>query len=735
MTQALTIVKEQTPATATPNIYKDWLTPATAARLMGCSVRKVQNWCTRGTLHAAKVQIAEGVESWRIDPDCRDEFRFARGNFLPTAPRLATAAEEEPTVDLASLTATKRDELASRVRLVESYQRALEHRPATQGRTEFTSNWLSAYCAANASSGLPKISTATLYRWLDAYSQRGMSGLVPQQHYSGQATMSPEAWRLFCGMYLDESRPSVSQLYDRVAAMAAGEGWDWPSLRTVQVHVKEKLDPKLIAAGRDPKKFRDRCVPYIVRDWNSVPAMACWVADHRQLDVFVPCRQYAQEAGREVWQWRRPYLTMYIDARSWMPAAWAIRFESPDGNQTMGTFVQGVKNHGLPKVLYLDNGKDFRTNRFAGGRKHKTQTLVNEQLVKPILDVLQVASIFAIPYNAKAKIVEVFFSVMSKMFDRCFETYCGNRQDRKPERLAKLRGKAAEYAKNGFTIEAFESAFNNWITTDYSLAPSPAEAAGGMSPARAFIELREPDFAVRRPDDSTLAMLLMPSVPVCVLQNGVYVKHFGQYYWSDKLEDRRCGSGRDLKRKVIYKYNPNDPSCIWVFDAQKEYFICAATPYQGMNLNPLAVISGTQSDCDRVGDAIAMQRHIAKTYNTQARDLAAYGHSVLLQSSADAHAKLGKLDDPRTIVQTDAPRVVPFITNVEPAARALEKHQKQKAVRKTARQSLEQFLHLEKTGTDSNRGHGRPTSADALDLLAGAHNDQHERSTNRNDAS
>ena len=422
--------------------------------------------------------------------------------------------------------------------------------------------------------------------------------------------------------------------------------------------------------------------------------MGCWVGDHRQFDVLIPHEVEVKRGGlvcRE-WKWHRPWLTCYLDARSWKPVAWSIDFDAPDGQRTMGCFVAGVEEHGTPDVLYIDNGKDFRMNRFAGGRKTRGDNgKIKESHVKPILDILGVESHFALPFYPQSKIIEPFFGLVSKWFDRTWETYWGNRADNKPEAVKKLqspKGTAEKWAARGLTLEGFQEAFERWLTADYELRTSPSSAAGGASPLRAFHELRADGFAARRPPIEDLALLLMPSQRVCVYAEGVYVRAFGQHYWADKLEDRRCGSGRDLRRKVVYRYQPEDPSRIFVFDAESDRFLCVALPRPAVH--PLAT-----SDADRevLGEQLAEQRRLARGYRKTLRRKRDLATNKLLAAAEWSARKLRLLDDPATIAAPVAP-VVKLGGEITRAAAAGREHAKRP---KRSGPSLDEWYG---TGTD-----------------------------------
>ena len=358
-----------------------WLTAPQAAEAMGLTLRAVQVRCARGKLPARQIG---GL--WYVDPDAAPELRLAAGR------EVGVAAGGDV---LAHLTRSRREIALRRLEICRTFEAACARRPRAIGRTRFMADFCEAWSRGHDG---PELTRSTLGRWLGELARRGVRGLVDGRRGPPRRgeSWSPAAKEFFEQLYFGEvgggNRLTVPRCYElmQAAAAMAEEPWRIPSLRSVQKHAAG-LDPKIATLARLGRKaFADRCDPFITRDWTQVPAMGCWVADHRIFDVMIPVRETLRRKGRERvrWCWRRPWLTIYIDARSWMPVARSIGFDAPDGNRTMGTFVRGVCLHGQPDLLYLDNGKDFRMQRFAGGRigpPRKGERIVAEQVVKPLL--------------------------------------------------------------------------------------------------------------------------------------------------------------------------------------------------------------------------------------------------------------------------------------------------------------------------------------------------------------
>ena len=506
-----------------------------------------------------------------------------------------------------------------------------------------------------------------------------------------------------------------------------------PALRTVRDWVRRRVDPKILACGRDRRRFRDRCLPHIRRDWSGVPAMGCWVGDHRVLDIWVPREVVDDDPDRtgrrrRRWTWARPWLTMYLDARSWRPVAWGLRFASPDANQVMSVFCRGVETHGKPGHVYLDNGKDFRARRFAGGRKG----MIPADQVEPILTMLDIGVTWAMPYNAKAKVIEPFFRFMSERFDRTFDTYLGNTHDKRPEPAKALRGRAEEFAAGGLTIESVTEALGRWIEEDYCRRESPAAAAKPLSADEAFLQLRDPAFRAVRPAAQDLALLLMPSKPVVITQNGIWCLAHGRHYWAEELEPRRCCSGRDPDRKVVYRWREDDDSQISVFDARTGRFLAIATPYVGEGIPALAE-RGTEASV-RLGEAIAFQRSHGRGLRRVTKALQRQSHELLLEAQRAGAEAAGRLDAPNGAPPPAPATTISLLGEISRAADAGRQAAERRQDDETRRQRADTAAFYAGTGTDDER-RDEPTGPAAgrspLEILAESYQqeprDEHDR--------
>ena len=661
-----------------------WPSARQAAAALGLTERTVRYRLQVGRLPGVLCRGTYGP-SWYVDPS------------LVPALRIATGHVDTPVAaggQLADLSEQGRLDVARRAAAVRAFLAARD----TGGPVAAGDAFVRAWCADYSRRTGHSLRRTTLYAWIAAYRRAGVAGLVDGRRRGGRhcSEWSPDAMESIVAMYVashgghggGQNRLSITRCHEMSAAIADHHGWTMPSLRVAQRYIARRVDPKLLTAGRDPARFEDRMLPTVTRDWSLVAAGECWFADHRRLDVFVP----ANVAG--TWRWYRPWLTMWLDARTWKPMSWRMEFTAPTGRRVMETFVTGVTTYGLPDVAYMDNGKDFRMHRFAGGRGER----LDLKGAEPMLSALEVDTRWALPYNAKTKTIEPWFRLMSERFDKMWETYCGNRPENKPRRwqcrFGDLSKSAQKFAAEGFTIDALRSAFDRWVTDDYCGRECPVSASKPYSVEDAWRRFARPD--IRRPADADLALLLMPSKHVRVTANGVWCAAHRRHYWAPELADRVGASGRDIARHVVYRWLEADPAIVWVFDATTGRFIAAATPYAGEGVHPLA--EAGSDDADRVATVMSDRARMQRATRETLRDLHRRGREMLL----DAQRKAGEMHRPVPLDPADLPTprtVIPLLPDIGTAGRAGADLARRQRV--TNQQRNRNASHAAQTGTDA----------------------------------
>jgi len=668
-----------------------------AAVILGVSGSTVRRMCADGRLEAVRVEGKWGPQ-WHVNPASSPALRIATGRTGP-----APSAPDDP---LAGLSEDQRRRIADRLEVVRAWRRADAARPASTPAKRFRRLWCEQWSLAHPDR---PVAPRTLERWLARYARGGAAALADGRRANGGRTeASPEAVGAVIGLYLDQARPSLRACYELVQASAEENEWRLPSYSTVRRLVRRRLSPRVEALGRDPRRYRDRMELCLRRDWSRVSAMELWCADHRQHDVWLPRRR-----ADGSWGWARPWLTLFHDARSWYPVAWTVAFDHADANRVMATFARAAAEHGLPEWLYLDNGKDFRASRWSGGRRLKGRAgprLLDPKPLDPVLDMLGVGVVWAKPYNARAKPVENQFHQALVPFDKTWKTYCGETTETRPERLKGIRPEVA--AGRGITIEAFRAALADYLA-DYVSWDCPVAASRGLSVRRAFAELRAEDFEQIVPSEAMLRQLLIPTKPLMIRQQGLWVHELGEYYWSAEIENRRGATARDASRKVVVKYDPARPEQIWVWDASGTEYLGPAEPLRAVH--PLARQAGDETDARRLAEALALQ---AGGRAADRRDLAA--------RRAQVPPRLAAMQEARRAGADTAPVAPPkrrrFLTlpEFERAEREARERRRRRAVRAAgaAPSTAADLLAAHAPSSREGGGPRAPRGPSALEILA-----------------
>lgn len=154
------------------------------------------------------------------------------------------------------------------------------------------------------------------------------------------------------------------------------------------------------------------------------------VLDHRLLDVF--CRVPVKGG----WKIARPWLSAGIDMRTRRFLGWGL-FEVPSSDAIANVLKKIFIEHGVPRNVYVDNGKDYRSEYLEGKHVRREQTgPVGEfdATWRGVFGTLGVKVTHAIVRRARSKIIEPNFRRVANV-DKQLPEYCGHRPSERPERL------------------------------------------------------------------------------------------------------------------------------------------------------------------------------------------------------------------------------------------------------------------------------------------------------------
>jgi transposase InsO family protein len=313
------------------------------------------------------------------------------------------------------------------------------------------------------------IPRTTLYRWLDAWSDNGLSGLVrkPRKDSGHPRALNPAALEFLLAAALP-AKGAYGRLTVREIYRAYSEERAWRA-RRVGANLSEieerrycrflDADGRLGQAALLPEAsyetFRAwyKRIPSPVRTYardgleafansqdilshraiSEVLPLDYAVMDHRLLDLF--CMVRSRGGCKLV----RPWLTAAIDMRTRKWLAWAI-VETPSSDSIATVVKALILRHGAPKALYWDNGKDFRCEWLEGEQqKDRKADPIGEGSdgFRGVLDSLGIRVHHAIVRRARSKLIEANFRNTAE-FDRSLPYYCGHKPSARPEGLKAL---------------------------------------------------------------------------------------------------------------------------------------------------------------------------------------------------------------------------------------------------------------------------------------------------------
>ncbi|HWA81123.1 MAG TPA: Mu transposase C-terminal domain-containing protein, partial [Acetobacteraceae bacterium] len=311
-------------------------------------------------------------------------------------------------------------------------------------------------------------------------------------------------------------------------------------------------------------------------------------------------------------------------------------------------------SHGIPRVAYTDNGKDFDARALTGVTKRQRREIKkarslwqkrhvriyhDQQKLGGIYASLRIEHLHAWPYHGQSKPIERFFGTLEDRFGRLFETYCGASTDQKPEDLADAIDRGL-----GPTLDEFVEKFAAWLESDYHQRIHTGDSMD-CTPDQAFAV----NLQTRRtvPDD-LLKVLVQPRVgPMKVGQNGI--RHGCISYGAGELNHL-------LGQDVFIRTDPRDIGRVSVWTADDK---------------PIATVSANRS-LPFLADKQLLDAAIAdKHRRTKALKGAAEARLRLHEDVSDTMLRIAqaKAQKPRLPAGTDdpPPTISPVRTDLEAA--------------------------------------------------------------------
>ncbi|MDE5936762.1 MAG: Mu transposase C-terminal domain-containing protein, partial [Ruminococcus sp.] len=416
-----------------------------------------------------------------------------------------------------------------------------------------------------------------------------------------------------------------------------------PSEKTFRRQIDHDVSYALKTLMRDGKKtFDDRCSPYIIRLYDKLEANDCWIADNHTLDIISLDGETKH----------RLYLTAFLDAKSGVLTGWNIT-DSPDSQSTILALRHGIMRFGVPKAIYVDNGREFLTYDFGGKGHRKRKSHDSKSEPTTILERLGIEMHNAIVRNAKAKPIERTFYTVKNQFSRLWDGFCGGTIIERKESLKRI-------IKNGqlpcdYDVRRVLSA---WIDNEYNKQPYGGSECCFKNMSRLDVwnatitEIRE-----TTPD--MLNLLMMRSErPQKIRRNGVYVTISNEKIWFMHEQE----TINNLEKEVFVRYDPADLRTVRIYDAEDDSFL-----FEWQNASYLMVdfLEETQKN---IADAQEKIRATKKFVKEQAKGITENLSQEQRITMLDMLIKSAENAEEPEIRRPK--RIVPIIANEESAALA-----------------------------------------------------------------
>ncbi len=434
---------------------------------------------------------------------------------------------------------------------------------------------------------LGEISRGSLHRWNTILNgTEDYTKLIPQYKYSKvneyRTILTDEEIKIFMGLLLHPNRICIGKAIALTKYKLQQQGQNFiPTDATFRRYAnwfKNNNYDKWILARDGEKALSDKVEPYIKRDTSLLEVGDILVADGHKL-AFQVINPFTGKPCRAT-------LVGFLDWKSTALVGYEIMLE--ENTQCIASALRNaiINIDMIPKIVYQDNGRAFRAKYFTDD-KGFTELGFNGLYSK-----LGIETVFARPYNARAKVIERFFKEFQEGFEKLLPSYIGSSIQNKPAYLRRNE-KLHKQLHNDFvpTLEETIKMIDMWLNFKNS---QPCPNAPDKTIAEVLEERKRQNVDINKLDD------LMLSTEVKTIQrNGI------RFLNCDYFDERLYG----FKNKVLIKYNLFDLTSIKVYTTKGEY-LCTAE--RVTETHPMAKLLGAVKDYEDYKQKIVKQRKLHK---------------------------------------------------------------------------------------------------------------------------
>ena len=434
---------------------------------------------------------------------------------------------------------------------------------------------------------LGKISRGTLHRWKNIINEtEDYTKLIPQYRYAKvneyRTCLTDEEIKIFIGLLLHPNRISIGKAIALAKYKLQQQGQSYiPADITFRKYAnwfKKNNYDKWVLARDGEKALSDKVEPFIKRDASLLEVGDILVADGHKL-AFNVINPFTGKPTRAT-------LVGFLDWKSTALVGYEIMLE--ENTQCIASALRNsiINLDIIPQIVYQDNGRAFRAKYFTD-EKGFTELGFNGLYSK-----LGIETVFAKPYNARAKVIERFFKEFQEGFEKLLPSYVGSSIQNKPAYLMRNE-KLHKQLHNNFipTLEETIKMIDMWLNFKNS---QPCPNAPDKTIAGVLESRKQQNVDINLLDD-----LMLATEVKTIQRNGI------RFLNCDYFDERLYG----FKSKVLIKYNLFDLTSIKVYTTKGEY-LCTAE--RVTETHPMAKLLGSVTDFEDYKQKIVKQRKLHK---------------------------------------------------------------------------------------------------------------------------
>lgn len=536
-----------------------YLTTAEYAEIANNPNRTVQQKCKNGMLNAIKQRDSRNRPMYKIpitELKPEQQIRYYRNKSLPLPEELIPARTKQVVhkeLEYEELSDRQREQVSIWIHIIEDWQSYMDTYDG--GKVEA----MRMFVEINKNKYPVKLSSDILYRKFKTYKLGNVADLADGRGLKrkGLSCINENVWQVFLYYYLDESQKPIKECYDLAEAYVLQECpqlYPLPHYTTFYRHIGSDIPRPVEVLGREGEKaYRDKCGLYIRREYEEMESNDYWIADNHTFDVMVADKNKKP---------KRMYLTAFMDARSGIFTGVYIT-DSPNSQATIYALKRGIQKYGIPKNIYVDNGREFLTHDVGGLGHRKKKSQIDRIEPPPIFARLGINMVNALVRNARAKTIERRFLDVKNRLSRLFDSFTGGNVIEKPERLKEvLKGDIIDEVAFTSIVEDIlnyhfnEQAYGGSVKSDI-----------GKPRNQVYVEhLKNKRIAS---EDDLYLMLLRTTRPQKVSRRGVHITICGRRidYYNDDL--KLHWQGKD----VYVRYDPENLREVRVYDTDDRFIM------------------------------------------------------------------------------------------------------------------------------------------------------------------